>query len=224
MPSARTTVMPMSRSRTPPKRCRHGPAVPVAMTPPSVAVGSGWSIANCCPAAQTVLLTLAIGVPASACTTKSPAAWSTTSSAADTSSSRSTAPGALPQSSLLPDPLGTTRRPCSAAIRIAIDVRSVPSTVATHCGWTPDTASAFVASRTQSAPSAATSASCAVSFVVVGIRTGPPIPLRSVGARHAGARAPRRRASASGKPCPGCRSRPGRRRSARAAWCRGRLR
>src|SRR5690606_18445241 len=135
----------------------------------------------------------------------------------DRSSSRSTARGGVPQWSLLPEPLGTTRRPCSLAARSTAATCSVSLARAHHFGWTPPIASVSVASRRFSLPAAASRAARAVLDAVT-IRIDPPILLLPVGALRVAGRGLPRTAGGWGRLFRGCRCRPGRRRSGRAAW------
>ncbi len=197
VPSARTTVIPITRSRTAPYLRRRGPESAVATNPPTVAPGP--ALAGSTPSHWPVLARRfwrsATGTPASTATVMSAASWARIRLRSDESATRSTEDGGAPQSSFEPLP----RNSSAASSRAA--ARSSSAAASTESGRA-------VRARAAAKPELFRSGS----------------PRRRSPADEAGtARLLRRTGAASGRPCLGCRCSEDQRPHARGPWSRGRL-
>ena len=224
-PSMRAIVTPMMESRGAPWPWRRGPLSLVATTPPMVArSGHGGSHGRRWPCAPSAAFTAASVAPASAVAVRSPCRCSTTAESAAVESSRSTAAPGVPQSCLVPPPETRTDSPSADAQASVAASASPLAGAARRRGRTPSTASSSAAARAAApGPARAVSRSTSAAAVADAIRRAPrgrPPPPGAGGT----VRGPRRTAAASETPSPDCRCSRDRRRSARAASCRGRPR
>ena len=220
-PSARTIVVPMTRSRTAPCSNRVGPVAAVATRPPTVP-RRGGSAASHWPAEASRAWRSSSRIPACATATRSPAVCSTSPSSRVRSSTRSHRDGGAPHCSRVPAPRGTTARSLSDASRRTADTSSTEAGDATQRGRIPPTWSASEAAASDPWTASLRRPSTSVARVL--IRTAPRARRSRAGGRRGACRALRRTGAVWETPCRGWRSRPGRTRSGPAASCRGRRR
>ena len=131
-PSARSTVIPRTKSRGRPCRVRSGPPIPTASTPPSVAcsacggsIGRRWpALASCTPSSPSVTPVGTTAVRSAGSCSTSPA------SAARTSSSANGPRGAPPSPSCVRPAAGTRVRPSRSATTTRSSSRLAGATTA----------------------------------------------------------------------------------------------
>src|SRR6266498_1562742 len=134
VPSARTSVTPITRSRTAPYRSRRGPKSPVANRPPTVAPppSVGGSSANHCPSLDSCSWSARNGMPASTRTVMSAGLWLSSRHNAPVSRTRPPTAGVPPQAILVPPPRKSTVPVVSRSTWAAsptLDGRSTPAPV-----------------------------------------------------------------------------------------------